>query len=197
MNGGQYGIGEGWQLENGNYIVPGRECGSCSACCKELAILEDEMRKLPGVVCEHCVVGNGCKIYQTRPNVCRTYYCLWRSLPEMDEGWRPDRSGILVIPTEVPPQFDGQFAVNLILTGQPEILQSDKFANMLAGFIESGTAAYLDIPRGVGMFSHSSFLNDQLKPAIAARDLASVKALIWSCYEAILIKPPVRLPQHC
>lgn len=39
-------------------------------------------------------------------------------------------------------------------------------------------------------------LNGQLAPAIAARDLAAVKALIWSCYKAILAKSPVRLPQH-
>lgn len=179
-----------------NYIVPDRECGSCTACCKELAILEDGLSKLPGVVCEHCTLGNGCEIYQTRPNVCRAYHCLWRSLPEMDDSWRPDRSGILIIPNDEAPPSGYQFAVNLILTGQPDVLQSDKFASMVAGFVESRTAVYLDVPRGVGMFSQSSFLNNQLQPAIAARDLASVKALIWSCYEAILAKPAVALPPH-
>lgn len=54
------------------------------------------MRKLPGVVCEHCNIENGCEIYETRPNVCRAYYCLWRSLPEMEDAWRPDLSGILM-----------------------------------------------------------------------------------------------------
>lgn len=64
---------------------------------------------------------------------------------------------------------------------------------MVAGFIESGTAVHLDVPRGVGMFSNCSFLNDQLAPAIAARQLADVKALIWSCYQTIIAKPPVML----
>jgi hypothetical protein len=177
-------------LENGNYIIPGRECGTCTACCKELAILDDGMRKLPGMLCQHCSVGKGCGIYESRPTVCRTYHCLWRSLPQMSDAWRPDQSGILMIPVDVPPLFAGQFGVNLIMTGSPEVLRSDNFAGMVAGFIESGTAAYLDVPRGVGMLSHGSFLNDQLAPAIAARDLRSVKALVWSCYEAILATPP-------
>lgn len=114
----------------------------------------------------------------------------------MDEAWRPDLSGILMIPADVPPHFHGEFAVTLILIGEPELLQSDRFARMAAGFIKSGTAVNLDIPRGVGMFSNSSFLNDQLSPAIAARQLAGVKALIWSCYQAIIAKSPVRLTQN-
>jgi hypothetical protein len=182
-------------LENGNYIVPGRNCGSCTACCKELAILDEEINKLPGEICKHCSIESGCDIYETRPQMCRSYHCLWRSLPEMDETWRPDLSGILMIPAEVPPLFNGQFAVTLILTGEPDVLRSDKFASMVAGFIASGTAIYLDVPRGIGMFSNSSFLNDQLEPAIAARQLAHVKALIWNCYQAIMAKPPVKLAQ--
>lgn len=145
-------------------------------------------------MCQHCSLGEGCGIYATRPNVCRDYYCLWRSLPEMDESWRPDISGIMMIPTDTPPPPGHHFGVTLILTGSPETLRTDKFAGMLAGFVESGTAAYLDVPQGVGLFSHRSFLNDQLAPAISARDLAAVKALIWSCYEALMAKPSVALP---
>jgi len=183
-------------LENAQYTVPGRECGTCTACCKELAILDGGMQKLPGIVCKHCIVGNGCGIYPSRPAVCRDYYCLWRSLPEMDETWRPDLSGIMMIPNDLPANSDYFFAVTLIVTGSPDVLKTDKFASMLAGFIESGTAVYLDIPQGVGMFSHSSFLNDQLLPSITARNLEAVKALIWACHEALMSKPAVKLPSE-
>lgn len=111
----------------------------------------------------------------------------------MDASWRPDLSGILMIEADAPPQSGATFAVNLILTGQPDVLQSNRFASMVAGFIESGTATYLDVPRGIGMFSNNFLLNDQLAPAITARDLAAVKALIWSCYQMILAKPPTPL----
>jgi hypothetical protein len=114
----------------------------------------------------------------------------------MSDAWRPDQSGILIIAADVPPQFAGQFAVNLIVTGSPEVLRSDKFAGMVAGFIESGTAVYLDVPRGAGMLSHNSLLNDQLSPFIAARDLMGVKALIWNCYEAIIATPPIPVRQE-
>lgn len=111
----------------------------------------------------------------------------------MDETWRPDMSGIMMIPTDTPPPPGYHFGVTLILTGSPDILRTDKFAGMLAGFVESETAVYLDVPQGVGLFSHRSFLNDQLAPAIAARDLPAVKALIWSCFEALVAKPAVKL----
>jgi hypothetical protein len=181
-------------VASGNYIVPDRECGSCTACCKELAILEDGMSKLPGVLCEHCTVAKGCNIYDARPNICRTYHCLWRSLPEMGEAWRPDRSDVLMIPAAVPPQFKGDFAVELILIKGPNVLQTDAFAGMVAGFIESGTAAFLDVPRGVGMLSQSLFLNALLAPVIAARDLAGLKAMLWNMYEAIMERPPTPIP---
>lgn len=151
------------------------------------------MHKLPGVKCSHCSLGQGCHIYNTRPNVCRDYYCLWRSLPEMDDSWRPDLSGIMMIPIDTPPPLGTHFGVTLILTGAPEILRSEKFAGMLAGFVESGTAVYLDVPQGIGYYSHRAFLNDRLNHAISIRDLAAVQALIWGCYQALVAKEPVKL----
>ncbi len=152
------------------------------------------MAKLPGVLCEHCDAGKGCSIYDARPKICRTYHCLWRSLPEMDEAWRPDRSDVLMIPAAVPPEFKGDFAVELILINGPDVLQRDAFAGMVAGFIESGTAAFLDVPRGIGMLSQSLFLNDLLGPSIAARDLIGVKTLLWRFYEALMERLPAPIP---
>jgi hypothetical protein len=177
-------------MESAPYIVPERACGSCTACCTHLAILEDGMSKLPGVTCEHCVRGTGCAVYQARPQVCRSYNCLWRSLPNIDDDWRPDLSGVLMLPQEVPPGTNAAFGVNLVIIGSTGTVESERFAGMVAGFVESGTATWLDLPGGPGMLSHNSLLNDALAPAIAARSLPYVQAMLASCYNALKAVPP-------
>jgi len=176
-------------MEALQYLVPGRECGDCTACCIHLAIIEDAMNKLPGVTCQHCSVNEGCDIYEARPNVCRNYYCMWRSFDNMDEAWRPDRSGIIIVDHAVPAGYPAKSGVNLVVTDGPDVLKTDKFASMAAGFIASGTATFLDLPAGPGLLSRNSMLNEALAPAIARRDLAMVKALIWQCYEALKATP--------
>jgi len=67
-----------------------RKCGPCTACCTALGV--EELNKPRGVICKH--ICNGCAIYATRPESCRTYYCAWRvgfGLPED----RPDKIGVV------------------------------------------------------------------------------------------------------
>ena len=71
-----------------------KTCGSCSLCCKLLAI--DELAKPPGDWCPHVAIGKGCTIYETRPGSCRTFQCFWLSLPKLDASWRPDRCGFVL-----------------------------------------------------------------------------------------------------
>jgi hypothetical protein len=168
-----------------DYLVPDRTCGSCTTCCKDLAIIEDGMNKLPGVLCSHCTAGAGCAIYETRPNVCRTYHCLWRRLPNMADDWRPDLSGVLIMPAKSLEGSPSPIGVEILLTGSPEILKDDRFASMLAGFIDSETPTTLMIRPDVGFLSPSIPLNQFFAEAIAARDLPRVKAMIWDCYIAL------------
>jgi hypothetical protein len=179
-----------------DYLVPDRECGACTVCCKDLAIVEDGLDKRSGELCEHCTIGKGCSIYATRPPVCRTYYCLWRRLPFLDDDWRPDLSGILIVPDTIPDDFVCGFAVNVVLVGPPDILRDPRFAGMIAGLIESGTATSLNVPAGPGMLTYKSRLNEELAPAIAARNLPHVQSLIWQCYAALAALPPKPVPDE-
>ncbi len=55
--------------------APGRECGTCTLCCKVYAL--PELEKPPGVWCKHCAPGKGCKIHDAPPDPCRLFNCLW------------------------------------------------------------------------------------------------------------------------
>src|SRR6516225_2800533 len=97
-------------------------CGSCTACCRVYAI--SEIRKQAGQWCEHCAVGKGCKVYETRPWKCVEFECLWlhqrkghaihgRGAPMPDE-MRPDRCKVVFSP------LDDDTFIALCMPGSPD-----------------------------------------------------------------------------
>jgi hypothetical protein len=75
--------------------VPGRQCGSCTLCCKVLKIPETDSAK--GQWCLHCAVGQGCEIYEQRPQRCRDFMCGWLVWDKVPEHWHPAKSRIVVV----------------------------------------------------------------------------------------------------
>jgi hypothetical protein len=75
--------------------VPGRDCGSCTLCCKLLGVTD--LEKPRGQWCRHCEIGRGCRIYDTRPAGCREFFCGWLVDPRLSEAWRPADSKIVVL----------------------------------------------------------------------------------------------------
>ena len=75
-------------------LVPGRSCDSCTMCCKLLSI--EVLDKPRGQWCTHCDKKRGCKIYDSRPEPCRDFYCGYRRIKDLDERWKPSASKILI-----------------------------------------------------------------------------------------------------
>lgn len=81
-------------------IVPAPEtssdksCGSCTLCCKLLAIAE--LEKPRDRWCAHCAPGQGCGIYEARPRECTLFECGWKVDARLGPEWRPDRSKFLM-----------------------------------------------------------------------------------------------------
>src|SRR5215475_3349900 len=65
-----------------------RTCGGCTLCCKVPAI--PTLEKKSNEWCKFCNIGNGCAIYNLRPQVCIDFHCLWLNSNQPEE-WRPDR----------------------------------------------------------------------------------------------------------
>ena len=76
-------------------LVPDRQCGECMVCCEYMPINTATLKKRAEVLCDHCIVNQGCSIYPTRPNVCRTWHCLWRRDAAMADELRPDKSRMI------------------------------------------------------------------------------------------------------
>jgi len=75
-------------------IVAGRSCQGCTMCCKIMGI--PEIDKAPWQWCKHCDIGVGCKIYDERPSVCRSFYCRYLLHETLGEHWKPSVSKMLL-----------------------------------------------------------------------------------------------------
>jgi hypothetical protein len=75
-----------------------RECGTCTLCCLTHGVSPrsgESFQKKERVWCEHCAIGNGCKIYNARPGACQEFVCGWlEGLGTIEE--RPDITHIVM-----------------------------------------------------------------------------------------------------
>ncbi|MDE2182953.1 MAG: hypothetical protein KGJ78_08025 [Alphaproteobacteria bacterium] len=135
-------------------LVAGRTCGECTVCCTVMAIDKPEIQKEAGVTCRHC--RGGCRIYETRPALCRDYYCGWRQLPILDDAWRPDRSGVFVELEMV----DGRTGLSLVLVGNPlKTVRQSWFIDFVITGVRGGLPLELGIPGPKGFQGASLPLN--------------------------------------
>jgi Fe-S-cluster containining protein len=69
-------------------IVPGRNCGSCSLCCKVMPV--QALDKPAGQWCIHAVPKSGCAVHADRPSACQSFFCAWRLDPDLGPEWKPE-----------------------------------------------------------------------------------------------------------
>jgi hypothetical protein len=145
-------------------LVPGRDCGGCTVCCVALRIDDPGLKKPAGTACPHLGVG-GCGVYDTRFAICRTWMCGWRLQPELDDSWRPDLSGVLLIPE--PADRPGYAVLGYkVQLADKAALASAEVLNKLCGYIAAATPIWLS----VADYPTKTFLNPVLAPLIAAGD---------------------------
>ena len=79
-------------------VVAGRMCGTCTLCCKLIAVTE--FNKPPGEWCPHVVRKGGCAIHATRPTGCRTFFCDWMTEKVLGPDWKPEKSKLVMVTGE-------------------------------------------------------------------------------------------------
>jgi hypothetical protein len=172
-------------------LVPNRECGGCTVCCEQLTIDEPELKKLPGILCEHCSAGAGCAIYERRPTVCRTWHCGWRELAILDDDWRPDRSGIIISIgyEESPSGFEGKPVIKVELFGGAGKATWTPLVNFVASMIYQGIPVFMTVPILPGYEAGRVFLNDVVSRPLASRDFTSMVAVMEGAAESCTRHP--------
>ena len=170
-----------------------KSCGACSACCKELTFRIDGALKLAGLMCRHAAPPKGCTIHQTRPPVCRSYFCGWHHLPSLGDEWRPDVSEVLISLRAPDGITEG---IDFTLTGDHDRLVWLPLVRYIATLIEDGAQAYLSLPGAPGYQSPWVYLsgNAALKDAISRRDLDTTTTCMKAALQVCIDCPKTALP---
>ena len=146
---------------DGMTLIPGRECGDCTVCCVAPNIDKPEIQKQSGAACKHSLCG-GCAIYDSRPPVCRAFFCAWRTVDIFSEDWRPDKSGVLAqVETEgIPEQFELSTGIGLMLVGKAdEIIRQTWFKDFVRIGILNSVPLFLSLPGPRGHQAATTLLN--------------------------------------
>jgi hypothetical protein len=172
------------------YLVPSRDCGGCTSCCKDLTIEAPELKKPPGILCRHCVDAKGCNIYEARPPVCRDWYCGWRQMRNLDDSWRPDRCEILITAAEthIPAGYPRE-GLTLELIGSRERITWPPFLQLVSALVANGIPAFLSVRGEPGYTSGNIFLNDKLNNAVGAHDGKRIVEVLGAALEACVNLP--------
>ncbi|GLS92083.1 hypothetical protein GCM10007916_31530 [Psychromonas marina] len=154
--------------DNESHLVSGRECGECTACCVVLLIDDEQFKKPADQVCTNLMAAGGCKIYQQRPSVCQAWYCAWRFMAQLDESWRPDRSGILL-------RSDENGIIFQPIRDPKTVLTTDRAIELIGGGVAQGIPMSMSIPTREGYLSYGLSLNGPLAAAVESRNLVIIQ----------------------
>jgi hypothetical protein len=148
---------------DGMTLIAGRECGDCTVCCVAPTINKPEIQKLSGARCRHATCA-GCSIYETRPPVCRSYYCAWRTVDIFNDDWRPDKSGVLAyVETEgISDCFDLSTGIGLMLVGNPlKTVRQKWFQEFVVTGVMNSVPLFLSLPGPRGFQAATVSLNTE------------------------------------
>lgn len=166
-------------------LVPGRDCGDCTVCCIVPAIDDSDLQKKSGAPCRHCRTqsangnGPGCTAYDARPGVCRTFYCAWRYMAEMDDSWRPDRAQVYATLQDL--TLDGKPvpAITLTLTADAQVTaRAPWFVDFVRARGLAEKPVFLALPAESGRKPASILLPVASLAKAARQGAASVQALL-------------------
>jgi hypothetical protein len=115
----------------------GRSCGECTLCCKVIGIAA--LDKPRGRWCQHCEAGVGCRIYERRPEECRSFDCGYLLNPNLDEHWRPSKAKLIVA------YRGGYNAVSIhVDPAYPDAWRKEPYFSRIAAWVAAAAAKRLE-----------------------------------------------------
>lgn len=101
-----------------------------------------ELKKPANTWCTYCDKGQGCTIYDTRPESCRVYECVWLRTQTLDKPLapelRPDRSHVVIGTLN-----NGNEIVLYVKPEHRNAWQAPAFAPALGLFVSRGVPVYV------------------------------------------------------
>ena len=126
-------------------------CGTCTMCCRLLGVAEID--KPPGVWCQHCTPGVGCRLHEKAafPHDCAEYVCLWLQCRQenhpLPDELRPDRSKVVIDAQKI--EYSGHEAHNVrCAPGYPDAWRKPPIKALIQRLRQCGSTVYLVAPSG-------------------------------------------------
>lgn len=116
------------------------QCGECTECCELLEVKSLKATKgllidlitidtKAGEMCPYCEKNKGCKVYDDRPTICRTFFCAYSQQEEISINLRPDKCGII---------FEKLDDTLFLGTVRPNVNVSEEGMNQIKVFNQQG-----------------------------------------------------------
>ena len=168
-----------------------RQCGECTACCTHLKIDTQELQKLAGSDCVHLEPLRGCRIYETRPQGCRDFVCLWRQTPDIADDWRPDRSGMLLVATKetVPAGYATDYSIKMQFIGRSVDIRSPAVVRGILSFFHARIPLFLTVQGPVGRVAKMLLLNPGMQPLVEAGNPQALVDYLADALQALEREP--------
>jgi hypothetical protein len=109
-----------------------RGCDGCTMCCKVMRV--PELPKEAGVWCAHCARGTGCGIYETRPDSCRGFQCMYTTNATLSEAWKPSECKFVIA---FEPGGGGRLSI-YVDTQRPDAWRREPFLSTFHRWAEQG-----------------------------------------------------------
>jgi hypothetical protein len=93
-----------------------------------------------GKWCGHCAIGQGCKIYDSRPADCRKFLCAFLMDDRLPEDWRPSKSKIVLVI-----ENDGYRRVAHVDPDRPAAWRAEPYYSTLKAWATAGASSHLQI----------------------------------------------------
>src|SRR6185312_2361617 len=133
--------------------------------------------------------------YAARPKTCRDFECGWRLTSQLGDDWRPDLSGIVLIPkrTGNPAGYRGAAGVQIMILRR-EAIDRDELPGLIAAWVGARVPLHLTIAAPVGFVAPSAFLNDMVEGPVRRRDRAALVKALKAMADGLAKQKPV--PAH-
>lgn len=101
-----------------------------------------ELSKPGNTWCQHCKIGVGCGIYDTRPESCRVYECIWLQTQRLGKPipheLRPDKSHVVIGTAN-----QGDDVILYVTPDRPDAWKHARFKKLLAEFFSRGISVFV------------------------------------------------------
>jgi len=119
------------------------------------------------------------------------FECGWRVTQALGDGWRPDRSGIVLIPKpkSTPPGYRAGSGVEIMLLRRGA-LHNAELPGLIAAWVSARVPVSLTVASPVGYMARSAFVNEMAEGAVRRQDRAALVKVLEEMADGLLRRKP-------